>query len=140
MANPQRIAAIRELSRTLPIEIAAQPWQPKYNPARVGPDLDQFGNPKDRNTIKTMSLDNYDHAQKAGVVVDQTVWASLPRIADKMCRLATEQEILDANRSQIDFFERSDASQRANGWGPYGRNPDAVPPQPPKTLYEGLSK
>jgi hypothetical protein len=122
MADRQvRTRMIRELAATLPVELSKghHTLQPKYNPARVGPELDQYGNPKDQNVIKVCSLNNWEGGTSAGVVVDAFVWAALPHIVDQRSRLATDEEIINAENAQKDFAKRADVEERFNRRGKY---------------------
>ena len=121
MADRQaRTRLIRELATTLPVELSkGHALQPRYNPAKVGPEIDQHGLPKDNNVIKVTSLENWEKATSAGIVVDAFVWAALPRIVDQMCRLATDEEIIHAEESQKAFSKKVDAEERLNRRGKY---------------------
>ncbi len=126
-----RFQAIRNIAAQIPTMISKQTQQPKYNPNKVGgPDgneKDAYGLPKDRNVVYTMSIDNYDKAQKAGIVVERYVWMAIVHIADNMCRLATDEEILDSFRSQREFYEIRDDQERLKGVGRYAHGAGRAP-------------
>lgn len=116
-----RLFAIQNMHAEIGQLVSKSTHQPKYDPRKVGiaGELDQYGLKKDHNVVLTCSDNNFDKAQTAGVVVEQHVYAAIPRIVDNMCHIATDEEILQAYASQREFFEQSDERERLQNLGPY---------------------
>jgi hypothetical protein len=121
MDKQGRYLAIRQAAAQLPATLASGQYalQPKYNLSKVGPDTDQNNLPKDRNVIYRMSVQNFDKAQKPGVVVEDFVWRFLPHYVDGMARLATDEEILAMQNAMQENASAADALERRERRGKY---------------------
>ena len=116
-----RREAMRLYLAELPARLEKQTMQPKYNTRKVGVggELDQYGFLKNHNVILTCSDNNFDHAQTAGRVFEQHIYAALPRILDGMCHLATDEEITAHHNRGREFQQEQDAMERLNRRGRY---------------------